>query len=136
MSFKDTLKRAIENFGGLSPDNLSTIAEAARDIAPDITVIYLNRLLSGQPPRGRDRLALEHALDVNLDEDSEEGNISRYARKLFGTKFRQDNFIKFVDSIASYRNKNLGEKELDILYNEYLNRTDLEIEAELFGLDL
>ena len=29
-----------------------------------------------------------------------------------------------------------GEKDLDILYDQFKNRSDLEIEAELFGLDI
>ena len=47
----------------------------------------------------------------------------------------QDNFIKFVNLNASFRDKNLGEKDLDILYFQFMNRSDLEIEIELFGLD-
>ena len=135
MAFKDILREAIEKFGDITSDNLSAIAEAAREIAPDITVAYINRLLAGQPPRGRDRLALEFALGIDLDEDLGRRPISEYAEQKFQTRLEKNNFVKFVNLNASFRDKNLGEKDLDILYFQFTNRSDLEIEIELFGLD-
>ena len=136
MSFKDILKEAIEKFGGITSDNLSAIAKTARHIAPDITAAYINRLLAGQPPRASDRSALEHALGVNLDENGERRRLTTYALEKFPTKLEADRYVNFVHSNASFRDKELGEQDLDVLYDQFKNRSDLEIEVELFGLDI
>lgn len=136
MSFKDHLKQAIEDSGGATSDNLISIAELAREIAPDISPAYIRRLLFGQPPRDRDRLALEHALGVDLDEHEERQDLMRFALNNLPTKLEADRFVKFALSNTSFRDKKLSEYDKGIILDQFKNRSKLEIEAELFELDL
>lgn len=135
MTFKDILRKAFEEIGGVTSDNLLSIAALARDFADDITAAYIRRLLGGQPPRDRDRLALEHAFGINLDEDQKRRNLTKFALDKNLTKWSAERFVEFASLDSRFRDEDLSEYDMEILFDQFNNRSALEIEEEIFELD-
>ena len=129
MAFKDKLKELIDNNGGRTPENLSRIANLAREVSGDITQRYLTLLLLGShPPRPKDYQALAVALGV-LPQDFLDGPEAAAAEKRRRVKefiSRMDRadlaepFLRYINKDMRFRNKAMTYDDLYLLFNQFL----------------
>lgn len=144
MAFRDDLIKAIENNGGITPDNLRRIAEAVRKEVSDFTLPYFRRLLAGHPPREIDRQALESALNLppyTLAEEGERiggrpsGDIARVAASYLTSRVLAAEFVENLRSRYSFRSGGLTDNEILRLARDFMESRRIEEDMKQFGLD-
>lgn len=144
MEFKDELRRLINENGGMTAENLQLVAKRAREGVPYFTRQRLNLLLAGHPPNNDDRKAISHALEPDQEkwlteywhlEDAEHRRIARRAYAQMKNHYWVKSFVGRLDAQYSFRDANLSDQDIDNLVYDELQKSSLEVEIDVFGLD-
>ena len=143
MSFRDALKEAFAGIGGVNSENLSRVANAAREVEPDISPTYLRNLIDGQQPRPDHRLAIIYAFRSIHPRgkfgalETEDPNIARaidLGTEEFTNPALVKAFVAFYQTI-SFRFEDGGGGDLQNVMREFRAVHQLVDEQSLFGLD-
>ena len=143
MEFKDCLRELMEANGGMTAQNIMEIAQRIRKIKPDVSPQYFQALLRGQPPTDDERWAISQVLEPESErwmsriwrlEDDERRRVAKYAYSETQNEGLATAFVDFVLAEASFRDGELPESELGILFSEFRSVRSLEDEIDLFEL--
>ncbi len=144
MAFRENLIRHINEPGGMTPENLGRISDAARTVAPDLSVLYLRNLIQGHQPKELHCEALEFALELLpyelYESDEEIGNrsVADILRVAFGALRSRESTIEFVEGLRSgysFRTEGLTNLEILQLVEEFKSARRLEVDMDVYGLD-
>ena len=143
MEFKECLRELVVANGGITAENVLEIAQRIRKIKADFSPQYFQGLLRGQPPTDDDRWALSQVLEPESErwmsriwrlEDYDRRRIAKYAYSETRNEGLATAFVDFVLAEASFRDGELPESELGILFSEFRSVRSLEDEIDLFEL--
>lgn len=141
--FKDVLRELIEKNGGFSRGNMARLSDKIREVKPEFSVAYLRRLLFGQPPSRKDRLAISLVLEPPSKrwlsmyweiEDLDTRHIAELASRYTRNPTFVRESVEYVLERVKYRDRSLSEDDVKIILREFYLENELKVEIEVFGL--
>ena len=139
--FKDVLAELLESNGGTGGDNLLRISKLLRNIKPDFTEVYLQRLLRGLPPSEEDRKAISVVLEPPAKrwvsdfweaEDDYSRRLAEIALRYTKSPLIAKELVDSFSAEVSYRNEMFNSSEAESVMAEIFANKKWNEELALF----
>ena len=142
MEFKDSLKRLIEDTGGVSSSNLRFLTAKIRNTIPEFSVRRLQLLIQGYPPTNEERRVLSDVLGAEdntlmaisrLPDDQRPISLVQSVSRRIKSPVLAQEIISEIQELVRFRNDARAEEDWDRVVRDYLPIKQLEDELRLFG---